>query len=164
MCMTEDLQWMFHKIIINLKSQTKFNTSVYHKDNLVFSRYLGILQQGFADQLVRKICIHHESIILRSQKFYAVSVCHKSNKESFGVLACCILEFLNKVCRCNWGKRCTSLKAAADAFIRSLSSSNIYAVLCVTKTIKNHSVFFSTYLGIIESRVLQIDWWERCES
>jgi hypothetical protein len=30
--------------------------------------------------------------------------------------------------------------------------------LCVTKTIKNHSVFFSTYLGIIESRVLQIDW------
>lgn len=95
---------MFHKIIINLKSQTKFNTSVYHKDNLVFSRYLGILQQGFADRLVRKICIHHESIILRSQKIYAVSVCHKSNKESFGVLACCILEFLNKVCRCIWGK------------------------------------------------------------
>jgi hypothetical protein len=53
--MTEDLQWMFHKIIINLKSQTKFNTFVYHKDNLVFSRYLGILQQAFADRLVRKI-------------------------------------------------------------------------------------------------------------
>ncbi len=55
MCMTEDSQWMFHKIIINLKSQTKFNTFVYHKDNLVFSRYLGILQQAFADRLVRKI-------------------------------------------------------------------------------------------------------------
>lgn len=35
--------------------------------------HLGILQQGFADRLVRKICIHHESIILRSQQFYAVS-------------------------------------------------------------------------------------------